>query len=474
MALLINIPATDAASYNVGSEKDLQFGFELNPDQIQVVGRTLVITVDGKQIFLNNFFAEDGTTHIESFQIDDGDFFSAPDFISAITGVEPTELETAADNTPAGGGGIVDTFTNGGGLLNGVDALGGNSGNPRVPLGGAPRGPQPLPTPADAPATGTGDEEAPGLLVDYTSDSLWLTLNQAHDGGSGGIDPTNETSFLYYMNRTYSTYEGGDGVDTLDLTDTPNGDALFLDDDLSFPGNDGPHIQSIEVINGGDGNDLIDLSSTNLTYGDVTINGEGGHDAIWANAGNDTLDGGAGSDTLVGGTGRDILTGGTGNDRLYGGEDNDLIHGGEGKDVVFGGDGNDVVFLGSGNDTYNSGQGYHDEVTLGAGADKVVINHSNVTDGWDDSLISILDFNSAEDELDLSSFKVMDVQSGDDYTALFIGESVTANNTWVILHGVDTSDLANIVDSANYATPSTPVPDPSEYILQHTQETDFF
>ena len=73
---------------------------------------------------------------------------------------------------------------------------------------------------------------------------------------------------------------------------------------------------SLETINAGEGNDIIDLTSPvfNMAGVGVTINGEEGDDSLWAAEGNDTLNGGAGNDTLFGGAGNDILTGGTGAD----------------------------------------------------------------------------------------------------------------------------------------------------------------
>jgi hypothetical protein len=71
----------------------------------------------------------------------------------------------------------------------------------------------------------------------------------------------------------------------------------------------------LETINAGEGNDIVDLTSTNfvLTTG-VTINGEAGNDNLWGSNGSDIIDGGTGDDSIFGGTGSDTLTGGTGAD----------------------------------------------------------------------------------------------------------------------------------------------------------------
>ncbi|PKR54233.1 hemolysin expression modulating protein [Thalassospira marina] len=118
-------------------------------------------------------------------------------------------------------------------------------------------------------------------------------------------------------NQSNDIFNGGDGVDTLQLTS--GNDALFLDDTASDPGTS-PRISGIEVIDAGDGDDIVDLTSQNESYGDVTIHGGNGNDVIWSNAGDDVLTGGAGNDTLYGGLGDDTLTGGSGWDQFVAGD----------------------------------------------------------------------------------------------------------------------------------------------------------
>ena len=130
------------------------------------------------------------------------------------------------------------------------------------------------------------------------------------------------------MTRYSSVIDGGGDADTLNLTDGNNGDAFFLHDSYSdlhqslVAVDDGlgkesvARVISLETINAGEGNDIIDLTSPIFTMASVavTINGEEGDDTLWAAEGNDTLNGGAGNDTLFGGAGNDTLTGGTGAD----------------------------------------------------------------------------------------------------------------------------------------------------------------
>jgi Ca2+-binding RTX toxin-like protein len=125
-----------------------------------------------------------------------------------------------------------------------------------------------------------------------------------------------------------SVIDGEEDADTLNLTDSTAGDAFFLHDSYS-----GQHDSltvvddgmgratvaraiSLETINAGDGDDVIDLTSPTFDMGGIsmTINGEAGDDTIWAAEGDDKLYGGDDDDTLFGGEGNDILTGGNGAD----------------------------------------------------------------------------------------------------------------------------------------------------------------
>jgi hypothetical protein len=62
----------------------------------------------------------------------------------------------------------------------------------------------------------------------------------------------------------------------------------------------------------GEGDDVVDLTSTRFTYGDVAISGGAGNDVLWSSAGNDVLDGGAGDDSLAAGPGDDTYVHGRG------------------------------------------------------------------------------------------------------------------------------------------------------------------
>jgi Ca2+-binding RTX toxin-like protein len=116
---------------------------------------------------------------------------------------------------------------------------------------------------------------------------------------------------------------GGGGNDTLQLPD--GGAAFFLhnaysafnsgvtltNDTIKMPC--AARLASVETINGGSGDDIIDLSSWDYAYGGVWVRAGAGNDVIWGSSGNDILDGFKGNDTMFGGAGDDLMYGLYGN-----------------------------------------------------------------------------------------------------------------------------------------------------------------
>jgi Ca2+-binding RTX toxin-like protein len=147
---------------------------------------------------------------------------------------------------------------------------------------------------------------------------------------------------------------GGPGDDLLDggpgqddwLLETGNVDFDLMTDHLSGAGND--QLRAIEraELNGGDGNNRIDVRHFE------------GSTRVRGHAGDDTIIGGPRSDTLEGGAGDDWLTGNGAGDRLMGGDGADRLDGGAGKDALFGeGGGGDLLTGGRGDDTLDGGTG---------------------------------------------------------------------------------------------------------------------
>lgn len=164
-------------------------------------------------------------------------------------------------------------------------------------------------------------------------------------------------------------YDGGAGVDTLDMSlasgayvDLDRGRASGLGRDT---------VANIENAIGGAGNDRL-----YGTAGDNAFEGGAGNDRLFGRDGNDVLDGGAGNDRLGGGTGNDSLSGGDGNDTLSGGNGDDQLDGGIGNDRLNGGNGNDRVDGGAGSDRINGGAG-EDILSGGEGNDFVNAGSGN-------------------------------------------------------------------------------------------------
>ena len=105
------------------------------------------------------------------------------------------------------------------------------------------------------------------------------------------------------------------------MTNADRGDAFFLHDFFSdFNGglNNGfviddqgmsgtTRMSGVERILGGDGDDVIDLTSPDYAANNIQLFGDQGNDILWGSDGNDLIDGGSGLDSMAGGLGEDIF-----------------------------------------------------------------------------------------------------------------------------------------------------------------------
>ena len=109
------------------------------------------------------------------------------------------------------------------------------------------------------------------------------------------------------------------------------------------------------IVEGTDGDDLIDDTFTGDPEGDMVDNndeilpGEGPND--------DIIEAGDGNDTVIAGEGDDDVFGGAGDDDIEGNDGDDILRGEDGDDTIAGGDGNDTVEGGAGDDVINTGNG---------------------------------------------------------------------------------------------------------------------
>ena len=183
---------------------------------------------------------------------------------------------------------------------------------------------------ADWLAGGAGND-----AFQLSADGAWTPGFACRNDGSPGHVGSGNAVSIRGLVKSFDAMDGGPGIDL--LLGTAGNDVIVLDDAYS-PSPNGllPRFSSIEHIDAGDGNDVVDLTSRRWGYGDVVVDGGNGGDVLWTAEGNDSLSGGAGNDTLDGGWGSDTMVGGLGNDVYVVDQSSDVIveNAGEGTDTV--------------------------------------------------------------------------------------------------------------------------------------------
>jgi trimeric autotransporter adhesin len=235
----------------------------------------------------------------------------------------------------------------------------------------------------------------------YNPDGIWANVNAINTGDPGY--PGTGTNFpLTGYGQSYDVFVGSGTNNTLAMPD--GAQALFLEDGLS-PGVDSIRLVNIQKIIAGNGGQVIDLTSSTATYGNVTIIGGSGNDVLMANAGADLIQAGDGDDYLWGGSGSDTLRGGAGNDRILGAVGNDVLDGGTGNDTMIGGVGNDTYFVDSTSDivTENANEGtdtVHSAInyTLGSNLENLTLTGIAIS-GTGNSLNNIIIGNASNNVL---------------------------------------------------------------------------
>jgi Ca2+-binding RTX toxin-like protein len=120
------------------------------------------------------------------------------------------------------------------------------------------------------------------------------------------------------------------------------------------------------VVRGRAGDDTIIPAAGARIPHLVWAEGEDGDDVLVApRHAESTLEGGPGADVIRGGSASDLLTGGRGDDVITGGGGADDIWAGSGRDVLFGGRGGDLII---------SSDRERDQVSCGAGRDRVGVD----------------------------------------------------------------------------------------------------
>jgi Ca2+-binding RTX toxin-like protein len=210
------------------------------------------------------------------------------------------------------------------------------------------------------------------------------------------------------------------GADTTTVNDLSGTDVVEVNANLAgtIGGNTGDGEADVVIVNGTDGNDIIDIVGAGTSVSVVGLparvnvtNSEGANDSLVVNAlgGDDgvtattlpagviklTVDGGAGDDTLLGSQGADVFLGGDGNDFIFGDNGNDLALMGAGDDTFQWdpGDGNDTIEGQDGTDTMLFfGANISENIDILANGGRVLFlrNVANVTMDLDD--VETIDF----------------------------------------------------------------------------------
>lgn len=242
---------------------------------------------------------------------------------------------------------------------------------------------------------------------------IGMTANLITTVRFGSLSPINEFSYSGFEVIIGTSFgdvllESG-SIDTLIGGD--GNDLIIVDGD----------VKGSEVFDGGIGNDTLDMGAVT---DDIVISrffdsvsgfpNAIGFENFFTGSGNDSViglgddehfRGGAGSDTLRGASGEDLIEGGIGNDSLYGGIGNDTIRGEDGNDRLFGESGNDLMVGGAGDDVFFADFG---DDTLDAGAGNDTLYGGAGADVFvvenNYGLIRIEDFDFRVDRIDISGW----------------------------------------------------------------------
>jgi Ca2+-binding RTX toxin-like protein len=210
------------------------------------------------------------------------------------------------------------------------------------------------------------------------ADGAWTSGFVCRNDGSPGHAGTGKTVSITSLVKSFDAMDGGTGNDL--LLGTAGNDVIVLDDAYSpSPNGLAPRFASIERIEAGDGNDVVDLTSSRWGYGDVVVEGGNGDDVLWTSGGYDSLSGGAGNDTLDGGWGADTMVGGIGNDTYVVDSLGDVV----------------TEMAGEGTDTVQSAITY----TLGADLENLTLLGSAAINGTGNDLNNVLTGNTADNTL---------------------------------------------------------------------------
>jgi len=169
-----------------------------------------------------------------------------------------------------------------------------------------------------------------------------------------------------------TSIHGDDGDDFI------AGGGAVIDQGFGDAGNDTLVAGTGDFMDGGDGNDSLTTSSSN-----VSLSGGAGNDVIIVNDGRHTIDGGGGNDGIISfSDSAETIRGGDGDDTIYADRAGDkLLEGGLGRDELQVGTGATTANGGAGDDFINTLQGSRSLLRGEDGADRLTGQGSDTLDG---------------------------------------------------------------------------------------------
>lgn len=178
------------------------------------------------------------------------------------------------------------------------------------------------------------------------------------------------------------------GTDTVTINHLAGTDLGTININLggTIGGTTGDAAADVVIVNGSNGNDLIDVLGAGTSASVVGLvtrvnitNSEGANDSLVVNAlgGND----GVTATTLPAGVVKLTIDGGANNDTLLGSQGADVLLGGDGNDFIFGDNGNDLALMGANDDVFQWDPGDGNDTIEGQdGADKMIFFGSNASE----------------------------------------------------------------------------------------------
>lgn len=168
----------------------------------------------------------------------------------------------------------------------------------------------------------------------------------------------------------YSTAKGGAGNDTINLFASVS--SAFGEAGNDFIANKGANGTIRDnYIDGGVGNDTIDysLNTAGLLAKDGKVSDYVANSGVPPTASLVTVDSIVNWENFYGGSGNDFIFGNASNNFLKGNAGKDYIRGGQGADVINGGAGEDALYGDDGNDVFQSKDSIKDFLSGGIGTD---------------------------------------------------------------------------------------------------------